>query len=267
LHDGKEDSMRLPNKVAIVTGAASGIGRATATRFTEEGAKVVAVDWNEEGGRETVKTIRDRGSDAIFVHADVSQAADAQRMVAAAVKTYGSLHVLHNNAGVMVQGVVPELEEADWDRVLSINLKGTFLGSKYAIRQFRRQGTGGVIINTASVNAFYAEGGIAAYCASKGGLIQLTRAMAIDHSDEGIRVNCICPGWIETPMNASFFASSPDARERAGRLQAIGRVGQPEEVAEVAVFLASDDASFVTGAAYVVDGGFSAGLSKAVGLV
>ena len=197
----------------------------------------------------------------------MSKADDAEKMVNGAVEAFGSLHILHNNAGVMVEGTVPDLDEADWDRVLNINLKGAFLGSKYAIRQFRRQHTGGVIIHTASVNSFYAEGGIAAYCAAKGGVMQLTRAMAIDHSDEGIRVNCVCPGWIETPMNASFFASRPDAREHAGRMQAIGRVAQPEEVANVAVFLASDEASFVTGAAYVVDGGFSAGLSKAIGLV
>jgi dihydroanticapsin dehydrogenase len=259
--------IRLNDKVAIVTGAASGIGRASAIRFAQEGARVVAVDWNAEDGEEVAQEICADKGQAIFVKCDVSKAAEARRAVAQAVEAFGHLDILLNNAGIMVQGTVPELTEADWDRVLDVNLKGTFLCSKYALRQFRAQKTGGVIINMASVNSFYAEGGIAAYCASKGGLIQLTRAMAIDHSDEGIRVNCICPGWTDTPMNASFFASAPDAREKAGKLQAIGRIAQPEEVAAVAVFLASDDASFVTGSAYVVDGGFSAGLSKAIGLV
>lgn len=259
--------MRLHDKVAIITGAASGIGRATAIRFAREGARVVVADCDHQAGESTARHIIDMGGQAIFVKCDVSVSADAEQMVSATVERYGRLDVLHNNAGIMMEGTVPDLDEDDWDRVLSINLKGAFLCSKYAIHQFRRQGTGGVIINTASVNSFYAEGGIAAYCASKGGLIQLTRAMAIDHSDEGIRVNCICPGWIETPMNAAFFASSPDARQKAGKLQAIGRIAQPEEVAAVAVFLASDEASFVTGSAYVVDGGFSAGLSKAIGLV
>ena len=259
--------MRLEGKVAMITGAASGIGRAMAIEFAAEGASVVIADTSETGGTEVADAIRENGGVAKFVNTDVTRAQDAEGAVSRAVELYGALDILMNNAGIMVQGSVTEITEEDWDRVLSVNLKGPFLCSKYAIRQFRQQATGGAIVNTGSVNSYYAEGGIAAYCASKGALIQLTRAMAIDHGDEGIRVNCLCPGWTETPLNAPFFDSTPDARQLAGRLQAIGRVASPEEIAKVALFLASDEASFVTGSAYVVDGGFSAGLSKAVGLV
>jgi NAD(P)-dependent dehydrogenase (short-subunit alcohol dehydrogenase family) len=157
--------------------------------------------------------------------------------------------------------------EQEWDRITSTNLKGTFFCAKYAIIQFRKQGTGGNIVNMASVNSFFAEGGIAAYCMTKGGIAQLTRALATDHSAEGIRVNAICPGWIETPLNAKFFALGPHIREQAGRLHAIGRVGQSEEVANAVVFLVSDEASFVTGSLLTVDGGFSAGLAPALGIV
>lgn len=259
--------MRLEGRVAIITGAASGIGRAMTVEFAREGARVVVADVDEKGGRETVRLVRKDGGIAEYAQTDVTSASDALRVVERAVELYGALHILMNNAGVLVQGAVPELSEKDWDRQLAVNLKGPFLCSKYAIQQFRRQGTGGAIVNTASVNSYYAEGGIAAYCASKGGLMQLTRAMAIDHSEEGIRVNCICPGWTETPMNAPYLDSAPNARDVASKLQAIGRIAAPEEIAKVALFLASDEASFVTGSAYVVDGGFSAGLSKAIGLV
>ena len=187
-------------------------------------------------------------------------------MVDEAVRVFGRLDALVNNAAVMVSKAVPELSEEEWDYVLGVNLKGVFLCSKQAILRFRRQGGGGAIVNMASVNSFYAEGGIAAYCAAKGGVQQLTRAMAIDHSAEGIRVNCICPGWIDTPMNAGYFAD-PAARGFADKLHAIGRIGQPAEIAAVAAFLVSDDASFVTGASIVADGGFSAGLSKQIGIV
>lgn len=258
--------MRLAGKIAIVTGGGSGIGRAIALRFAQEGAKVLVADINEAGARETASQATRAGGEASHLRADVTRDRDAADMVASAVERYGGLHILVNNAGILVEGAVPDLTEEAWDRQLAVNLKGPFLCSKYAIQQFRRQGTGGTIINMASVNSYFAEGGIAAYCASKGGLMQLTKAMAIDHSAEGIRVNCICPGWTETPMNASYF-SRPGGRELAGKMQAIGRVGVPDEVASVALFLASDEASFVTGAAYVVDGGFSAGVSKAIGLV
>jgi len=258
--------MPLKGKVAIVTGAASGIGRATALRLSQEGARLVLVDRDEAGGAATLSMVTTAGGDAHLVLADVSRGADTERMVDEAVQTFGRLDALINNAAVMVQKAVPELSEEEWDRVLGVNLKGVFLCSKQAILCFRFQGGGGSIVNMASVNSFYAEGGIAAYSASKGGVQQLTRAMAIDHSAEGIRINCICPGWIETPMNAGYFAD-PSARAFADKLHALGRIGQPAEIAAVVTFLLSDDASFVTGASIVADGGFSAGLSKQIGLV
>jgi len=258
--------MRLKDLVVIVTGAGSGIGRATALRFAQEGARVVLVDRNEAWGATTLSLVNAEGGDAHLVVADVSRGSDAARIVDETVRVFGRLDALINNAAVLVPKAVPELSEEEWDFVLGVNLKGVFLCSRQAILCFRRQGRGGTIVNMASVNSFYAEGGIAAYCAAKGGVQQLTRAMAIDHSSEGIRVNCICPGWIDTPINAGYFAD-PAARAFADKLHAIGRIGQPAEVAAVAVFLVSSDASFVTGASIVADGGFSAGLSTQLGIM
>ena len=259
--------MRLQNRVALITGAGSGIGRATALRLAQEGARVAVVDWNETTGPETVQLVKDQGGEAFFVHADVSKVADTERIVTQTVARYGQLNILVNNAAIMVEKTAIDTTEEDWDRIVSVNLKGTFFCAKYAILQFRRQGRGSVIVNMASVNSFFAEGGIAAYCTTKGGILQMTRALAMDHSAEGIRVNAICPGWIETPMNANFFALGPHIREQAGKLHAIARIGQPEEVANAVLYLASDEASFVTGAMLAVDGGFSAGLAPAMGIV
>jgi NAD(P)-dependent dehydrogenase (short-subunit alcohol dehydrogenase family) len=208
--------MPLKDKVAIVTGAGSGIGRATAARLAQEGARLVLVDRDEAGGLATLSMLTTAGGDAHLVLADVSRAADTERMVDETVKTFGRLDALINNAAVMVQKAVPELSEEEWDHVLGVNLKSVFLCSKQAILCFRRQGGGGTITNIASVNSFYAEGGIAAYCASKGGVQQLTRAMAIDHSAEGIRINCVCPGWIlRRPCGPSVRRHA--ARARANR--------------------------------------------------
>lgn len=259
--------MRLENRVALITGAGSGIGRATAVRLAQEGAQIAVVDWNATTGQETVQIIQDQGGKAIFIQTDVSKVDQIEQAVAQTVEQFGKLNILVNDAAVMLEKTAVDTTEADWDRLMNINLKGTFFCSKYAILQFRKQGQGGVIINMASVNSFFAEGGIAAYCAAKGGIAQLTRALAMDHSKEGIRVNGICPGWIETPMNANFFAKGEHIREQAGRLHAIGRIGQPDEVANAALYLASDEASFITGALLTVDGGFSAGLAPAMGIV
>ncbi|MHB8627397.1 MAG: SDR family NAD(P)-dependent oxidoreductase [Aggregatilineales bacterium] len=259
--------MRLQNRVALVTGAGSGIGRATAIRLAQEGARIAVVDWNTSTGQDTVKQIADFQQEALFIQADVSKVADTERIFSETVARFGQVNILVNDAAVMLEKTVVSTTEAEWDRIVGINLKGTFFCAKYAILQFRRQGQGGVIVNMASVNSFYAEGGIAAYCATKGGIAQLTRALAMDHSAEGIRVNAICPGWIETPMNANFFALGPHIREQAAKLHAIGRIGQAEDVANAALYLVSDEASFVTGSLLTVDGGFSAGLAPALGVV
>ena len=258
---------KLENRVALVTGAGSGIGRATAVRLSAEGAKVAVADWNAMMGAETVELIKSAGGEAVFVQADVSKVSDTERMVSEAVAHFGALNILVNSAAVMLEKTAIDTTEEDWDRIVDINLKGVFFSAKYAILQFRKQKTGGAIVNLASVNSFFAEGGIAAYCATKGGIAQLTRALATDHSIEGIRVNCLAPGWIETPMNAKFFALGPHIREQASKLHSLGRIGQPEEVAAAVVFLASDDAGFITGTMLTVDGGFSAGLAPAMGIV
>jgi NAD(P)-dependent dehydrogenase (short-subunit alcohol dehydrogenase family) len=259
--------MKFENRVALVTGAGSGIGRAAALRLAQDGAKIAAADWNAITGKETVQLIAQQGGEALFVHADVSKVADCERSVAETVASFGKLNILVNNAAVMLEKTAVDTTEEDWDRIVSINLKGTFFCAKYAILQFRRQGGGGVIVNMASVNSFFAEGGIAAYCTTKGGIAQMTRALAMDHSAEGIRVNAIAPGWIETPMNANFFALGPHIKEQAAKLHAINRIGQPEEVAHLVAFLASDEAAFITGSLMTVDGGFSAGLAPAMGIV
>jgi NAD(P)-dependent dehydrogenase (short-subunit alcohol dehydrogenase family) len=258
---------RLKDRVALVTGGGSGIGRATAIRLAEEGAKVAVNDINPATGQEAVKTITDAGGTAVFIQADVSKVAECERIVAETVKVFGRLDILVNNAAVMVEKTVVDTTEEDFDRITGVNLKGVFFVAKYAIMQMQKQGQGGNVVNMASVNSFFAEGGIAAYCMTKGGIAQFTRALAMDHSGEGIRVNAIAPGWIETPMNANFFAQGPHVREQAGRLHAIGRTGQSVEVANMVIFLVSDEASFVTGSLMTVDGGFSAGLAPALGIV
>jgi NAD(P)-dependent dehydrogenase (short-subunit alcohol dehydrogenase family) len=258
---------RLKDRVALVTGGGSGIGRATAIRLAEEGAKVAVNDINPATGQEAVKTITDAGGKAVFIQADVSKVAECERIVAETVKVFGRLDILVNNAAVMVEKTVVDTTEEDFDRITGVNLKGVFFVAKYAIMQMRKQGGGGNVVNMASVNSFFAEGGIAAYCMTKGGIAQFTRALAMDHSGEGIRVNAIAPGWIETPMNENFFAQGPHVREQAGRLHAIGRTGQSVEVANAVIFLVSDEASFITGSLMTVDGGFSAGLAPALGIV
>ena len=259
--------MRLENKVAIITGAGSGIGRVSALRFAAEGAHVLAVDVNEAGLNETVKLIADAGLGALSTYtADVSQSAEVKAAIDKCFSEYGRIDVVFSNAAVMLEGSVVDLPEDDWDTMFSINVKGAFLMGKYAIPIMARGGGGSFVI-TASANSYYAESDIAGYCATKGAAMQLTRAMAIDHGPAGIRVNCICPGWIETPMSAPFLTEVPEGREFANRIAPVGRIGQPGDVASVAVFLASDESSFVSGSAYVVDGGWTSGMTKAIALI
>jgi NAD(P)-dependent dehydrogenase (short-subunit alcohol dehydrogenase family) len=248
--------MRLEGKVAIVTGAASGIGRATTELFAAEGARVVAVDLNEAAGREL-----ERPSVA-FVRADVASGADVQRVVRAAVERFGGLDILFNNAGIAIFKTLEETDEEEWDRVVDVNLKACYLGIKHAIPEMRRRG-GGAIVNTASVHGFATAGQVGAYGATKHGVIGLTKAAALELARDNIRVNAVCPGAIETPlMRANLRAVGDEAEElrKIAQSEPLGRVGRPEEIARAVLFLVSDEASFATGAPFLIDGGLVARL-------
>ena len=251
--------MRLKDKVALITGAASGMGRTAANLFAAEGAKVVIADVTARTGEEAVQEIKSAGGQAAFVRADVSKPAEVEAMVQFTIETFGGLHVLYNNAGIFHaedEGTV-ETAEAIWDRVININLKGVWLGCKYGIPALLRSG-GGSIINVAS---FVALVGAAtpqiAYTASKGGVLAMTREIAVEYARRGIRANALCPGPIETPMLAELLR---DPQRRARRLVhiPIGRFGRASEIAQAALWLASEDSSLMTGAALVVDGGITA---------
>lgn len=249
----------LENKVALVTGASSGIGRASAMAFAREGGKVVVADVVVEGGEETVRIIQDSGGEAVFVRADVSAANEVEALVDRTVEIYGRLDCAHNNAGI--EGAVAtthEYLEDAWDSVMSINLKGVWLCMRYEIPQMLRQG-GGSIVNTASVAGLVGVRGQPAYVASKHGVNGLTKTAALENARSGIRVNSVCPGAIRTPMIERFVALSPDFdEEKMVEMEPVGRMGTPEEIAAAVVWLSSDAASFVTGHNMAVDGGWMA---------
>ena len=249
--------MRLANKVALITGGASGIGRATALLFAGEGAAVSVVDVDETGGQAVAQTIVDGGGSAIFVPCDVSQAALCQRAVKRTVEELGRLNILFNNAGIIRRSTVLTTSEAEWDRVMAINVKSIFLLSKYAIPHMVEAG-GGVIINAASGWGLVGGRSAVSYCASKGAVVNMTRAMALDHGEENIRVNCICPGDTDTPMLRDEARQLGQAAERflaEAADRPLQRIGKPEDIAQAALYLASDASSFVTGSVLVVDGG------------
>jgi NAD(P)-dependent dehydrogenase (short-subunit alcohol dehydrogenase family) len=250
----------LAQKVALVTGAGSGIGEAIATLFAAEGARVGVADFDPEGGERTVRGIREAGGDAFFIPVDISRAADAERMVRETVARYGRLDVLCNNAGIGVAAVCHETSEADWDRTMAVDLKGVFLGCKFAIPQMLAQG-GGVICNTSSVAGQVGVPNRAAYCAAKAGVLGLTKSIAIDYAERGIRCNALLPGTVDSPWIGKILAqqADPPAQRRLmeGR-QPIGRMGRPDEIAGAALFLCADGAGFVTGSGLVIDGGLTA---------
>ncbi len=253
--------MKLENRVAVITGAGSGIGRASALEFAREGARVVVADLNLAGALETVRQIKAGGGQALAVETDVARPESVQTLVAQTLEAFSQVHVLLNNAAIQVNKTVEDTTVEEWNREINVNLGGVFLCSKFFLPHLRR--TRGCIINMSSVNGFFVEPMCAGYCATKAAIIGLTKAMAIDHGKEGIRVNCICPGYIDAGLAWGYFEAQPDpaaARSAAGKLHALWRIGRPEEVGRVAVFLASDEASFMTGSAVVVDGGFGSGL-------
>jgi NAD(P)-dependent dehydrogenase (short-subunit alcohol dehydrogenase family) len=248
--------MRLANKVVIITGAGSGMGRVAALLFAREGAKIVVAERDTKTGEETAAEVHKAGGEALFVPVNVAEEAQVQQMVAATVERFGAVHVLYNNAGIMPgdDGAVTDISEQTWDRVLDVNLKSAFFCCKYAIPEMVKAG-GGSIINVAS---FVALLGCTvpqdAYTASKGGMISLTKSLAVQYAKQGIRANAICPGPIETPLLRTLWTSEEERDKRLNRIP-LGRFGAPEDIVYLALYLASDEASWTTGAVMVVDGG------------
>jgi NAD(P)-dependent dehydrogenase (short-subunit alcohol dehydrogenase family) len=252
--------MKLSGKACIVTGGASGIGRATAVAFAREGARVTVADFNSDGGEETAETIRANGGEAVFVRSDVAQEDDCRQVVEATVDAFGRVDVLFNNAGINpMEGSVVDMSVADWRRVLAVNVDSIFFCSRFAIPEMRRNG-GGRIINTASPASFKGWPGNAAYITSKGAVLSLTRAMAMDLAKDNIRVNALVPGLIMTGIGRDFLAAQADPAAVAAS-NPLGRPGQPEEVAPLVVYLAQDDCSFSTGAPFFADGGELSGVA------
>ncbi len=253
--------MKLDGKVALITGGNSGIGRATAALFAREGAAVVLTGRNQERGERVAQAINDAGGEALFIRADVRVAEDCRRAVEQTLERFGRIDVLFNNAGVYYPKTVPECTEEEWDETIDSSLKGAFLMSKYALPSMIERGSGSIIHNSSGWGILGGDRA-AAYCAAKGGLVVMAKAMAIDHGRDGIRVNCVCPGDTETPMLTDDAEKRGMAWEdyvAAGSDRPLGRIGTAEEIARAVLFLASDDSSFVTGEALVVDGGGIAG--------
>lgn len=253
---------KLDGKIALITGGASGIGQASARLFAQEGAKVTVVDRDAAGAKATADEITGAGGKAIALEADVSKSPDVQRMISATIESFGWLDILYNNAGIMSPGLLHLVSEEDWDRTIGINLKSVFLGCKFALPELMKHG--GVILCTASVAGLEGRTAHAGYCASKAGVINMIKNVAMDYAKYNIRANCICPGGVATNISKEALRDmSPAAVERLSRWTAesvpMARVAEAAEIARAALFLCSDDSSYVTGAAMVVDGGSIAG--------
>jgi len=251
----KNKKETFKGKVAFVTGAASGIGHAAALAFAREGASVVIADMNEQGNQETVRMIEERGGRALAVRCDVTRVEDVRRALDAAIETFGQLDYAFNNAGIEYTiKAMADIAEEEWDRIMAIDLRGVFLCMKYEIPLMLKQG-GGAIVNTSSGAGVKGFKGGAAYVAAKHGVVGLSKAAALDYAQSNIRINAVCPGIIETPMMDRFSGGTPESRQAVIAQEPVGRMGRPEEIAAIVVWLCSDAASFITGAAIVADGG------------
>lgn len=261
---GNDSSRKLAGRVAVITGSGNGIGGATALEFARAGAMVAVADIDFAGALETVRRIAAEGGVAIAVQADVSDPGSVQNLVAKTLEAFSRVDTLVNNAAIQISKWIEDTSFEEWNRQMAVNVGGLFLCSKLFLPELRK--TRGSMVNMSSVNAYFVEPMCAGYCATKGAIVAFTKALAIDMGRAGVRVNCICPGYIDAGLAEGYFQAQADptaARAAAGQLHALGRIGGPEEVARAAVFLASDDASFMTGSAVVVDGGFGAGLPYA----
>lgn len=252
--------MRLRNKIAVITGAGSGIGEAASVLFAREGCRVVVTDINKESGNSTVEKIMKNNGESIFVQADISKGEDVKKIFKVAVERYGAIHILYNNAGIFLpnhDGMVTQINEDSWERIINVNLKGTFLCCKYGIPEIIKSG-GGAVINTSSSAGVIGVPGCDAYTATKGAIISLTRSMAVEYAPQKVRVNCIVPCAIDTPMNQKSAKENPDFDEKKFlSVTPTRRYGTPEDVAYMALFLASDESSYAIGGIFVIDGGIT----------
>jgi NAD(P)-dependent dehydrogenase (short-subunit alcohol dehydrogenase family) len=246
---------RLNNKVCIVTGATSGIGEACAKDLAAEGGKVVVSGRKEKEGARVVNEIKTKGGEAIFVKAEVTSEDDVKNLIAKAVEAFGRLDVFVANSGINIEGDIDKLTVPDWKTVIDVNLNGIFYCDKFAVEQMLKQGTGGAIVNTGSIHSFVSLPNLTAYSAAKGGVAMLTKYLGVAYATRGIRANYVCPGYIDTPLLSKI---PPEVKQHLISLHPIGRLGKAEEVAKAIAFMASDDASFITGTSLLVDGGYTA---------